>query len=190
MGISASYLPRNSALLCNISPTLIFSPLGLLSTHEGYHLFLGPLCLSWCWAHGKCSTGTQLIEEFVPRTTAWTVFPGYPALQILGIERSVSEQPHSGPLGWASLGRAVLHESLANLRQLLNGNILELWLRWAQAVMAGSPSNSHSDNYTGFKLFSTLHPQSNFRINLRFDRELVAVSRRLGITCWACLALL
>lgn len=43
--------------------------------------------------------------------------------------------------------------------------------------MAGSPSNSHSDNYTGFKLFTTLRPQSNFRINLRFDRELVEVSQ-------------
>lgn len=132
---------------------------------------------------------TQLIEEFVPRTTAWTVFPRVPDLQILGIERSISEQPHSGPLGWAGLGQSVLHKSLANLQQLLNGIILELWLRWAQAVMAGSPSNSHSDNYTGFKLFSTLHPQSNFRINLRFDRELVAVSRRPGIACWACLVL-
>lgn len=43
--------------------------------------------------------------------------------------------------------------------------------------MAGSPSNSHSDNYTGFKLFTTLHPQSNFRINLRFDKKPVAVSQ-------------
>lgn len=41
--------------------------------------------------------------------------------------------------------------------------------------MARSPSNSHSDNYTGFKLFTTLRPQSNFRINLRFDREPVEV---------------
>lgn len=41
--------------------------------------------------------------------------------------------------------------------------------------MARSRGNSHSDNYTGFKLFATLHPQSNFRINLRFDRELVEV---------------
>lgn len=41
----------------------------------------------------------------------------------------------------------------------------------------GSPSNGHSDNYTGFKLFTTFRPQSNFKINLRFDRELVAVSR-------------
>lgn len=43
--------------------------------------------------------------------------------------------------------------------------------------MAGSTSNSHSENYTGFKLFTTLRPQSNFRINVRFDRELVEVSR-------------
>lgn len=43
--------------------------------------------------------------------------------------------------------------------------------------MAGSPSNSHSDNYTGFKLFTTLHPQSNFRINLRFDKEPVEISQ-------------
>lgn len=42
--------------------------------------------------------------------------------------------------------------------------------------MSGSPSNSHSDNYMDFKLFTTLCPQSNFRINLRFDRELVEVS--------------
>lgn len=41
--------------------------------------------------------------------------------------------------------------------------------------MARPPSNSHSDNYTGFKLFATLRPQSNFRINLRFDRELAEV---------------
>lgn len=38
-----------------------------------------------------------------------------------------------------------------------------------------APSNSSSDNYAGFKLFATLCPQSNFRINLRFDRELVVV---------------
>ena len=43
--------------------------------------------------------------------------------------------------------------------------------------MARSPSNSHSDNYMGFKLFTTLRPQSNFRINLRFDREPVEVSQ-------------
>lgn len=29
----------------------------------------------------------------------------------------------------------------------------------------------------GFKLFTTLRPQSNFRINLRFDRELVEASQ-------------
>lgn len=43
-------------------------------------------------------------------------------------------------------------------------------------MMSGSPGNSHSDNYMDFKLFTTLRPQSNFRINLRFDRELVEVS--------------
>lgn len=33
------------------------------------------------------------------------------------------------------------------------------------------PSTSCSDDYKGFQLFSTLCPQSNFRINLRFHRE-------------------
>lgn len=37
-----------------------------------------------------------------------------------------------------------------------------------------APSNGCSDNYMDFKLFTTLCPQSNFRINLRVDKELVA----------------
>lgn len=37
-----------------------------------------------------------------------------------------------------------------------------------------APSNDCSDNYMDFKLFTTLHLQSNFKINLRFDKELAA----------------
>lgn len=52
---------------------------------------------------------------------------------------------------------------------------------WSQVVMARSPSNSHSHNYTGLKLFTTLRPQSNFRINLRFDGELVEVLKTWNV---------
>lgn len=64
---------------------------------------------------------------------------------------------------------------------------------WPLHMVSGpdaSPSNGCSDNYMDFKLFTTLCPQSNFRINLRVDKELVAVlqawSDMLGLlsTCY------
>lgn len=53
------------------------------------------------------------------------------------------------------------------------GNCSSGLFTWYQGLMP-APSNGCSDNYMDFKLFTTLCPQSNFRINLGFDKELVA----------------
>lgn len=78
-------------------------------------------------------------------------------------------------------GRSVLPES--QVPSGINCFVVQLPLRpfrWSRAAVARSPSNSHSDNYTGFKLFTTLRPQSNFKINLRSDGELADLEWRAG----------
>ena len=54
--ISIVRLTMNDVVRFNSFPMLIFALFGLLSTQEGYHLFLGPPCLSQCWARGTSGT--------------------------------------------------------------------------------------------------------------------------------------